>query len=236
MSHHDWLAIFLTLKLAGLTTLILLIIATPLAWWLANTPWRGKPFIEALVALPLVLPPTVLGFYLLIAFAPSSPLAKFWFGITGDNLAFSFSALVIASVLYSLPFVVQPLQSGFQQLPKALLETAASLGATSLDRFTSIVVPLCRSNFLVAITLGFAHTVGEFGVVLMIGGNIPGRTQVLSIALYDRVESLQYSAAHWLAGGLIAFSFIVLCAVYRLNRTPGIAIALSGNASTKARA
>ncbi|WP_373081202.1 molybdate ABC transporter permease subunit [Zhongshania sp.] len=236
MSHHDWLAIFLTLKLAGLTTLILLIIATPLAWWLANTPWRGKPFIEALVALPLVLPPTVLGFYLLIAFAPSSPLAQFWFGITGDNLAFSFSALVIASVLYSLPFVVQPLQSGFQQLPKALLETAASLGATSLDRFTSIVVPLCRSNFLVAITLGFAHTVGEFGVVLMIGGNIPGRTQVLSIALYDRVESLQYSAAHWLAGGLIAFSFIVLCAVYRLNRTPGIAIALSGNASTKARA
>jgi len=222
MSDHDWLAIFLTLRLAGLTTLILLVIATPLAWWMANTTWRGKPVIEALVALPLVLPPTVLGFYLLIAFAPSSPIAQFWLSLTGENLAFSFSALVIASVLYSLPFVVQPLQSGFQQVPKALLETAASLGAARLDRFISIVVPLCRSNFLVAITLGFAHTVGEFGVVLMIGGNIPGRTQVLSIALYDRVESLQYGAAHWLAGGLIAFSFIVLCWVYRLNRYRGL--------------
>lgn len=222
MSHQDWLAIILTLKLAGLTTLILLGIGTPLAWWLANTPWRGKPIVEALVALPLVLPPTVLGFYLLIAFAPSSPIAQFWLSLTGGNLAFSFSALVIASVLYSLPFVVQPLQSGFQQVPKALLETAASLGASGLDRFASVVVPLCRNNFLVAITLGFAHTVGEFGVVLMIGGNIPGRTQVLSIALYDRVESLQYSAAHWLAGGLIAFSFIVLCLVYRLNHYRGV--------------
>jgi len=227
MSHQDWLAILLTLKLAGLTTLILLLIATPLAWWLANTQWRSKPLIEALVALPLVLPPTVLGFYLLIAFAPNSPIAQFWFKLTGSTLAFSFSALVIASVLYSLPFVVQPLQSGFQQVPKALLETAASLGASRLDRFASVVLPLCRSNFLVATTLGFAHTVGEFGVVLMIGGNIPGRTQVLSIALYDRVESLQYSAAHWLAGGLIGFSFIVLCGVYRFNRVRGLELASS---------
>ncbi|MDF1694116.1 MAG: molybdate ABC transporter permease subunit [Zhongshania sp.] len=227
MSHQDWLAILLTLKLAGLTTLILLLIATPLAWWLANTQWRSKPLIEALVALPLVLPPTVLGFYLLIAFAPNSPIAQFWFTLTGSTLAFSFSALVIASVLYSLPFVVQPLQSGFQQVPKALLETAASLGASRLDRFASVVLPLCRSNFLVATTLGFAHTVGEFGVVLMIGGNIPGRTQVLSIALYDRVESLQYSAAHWLAGGLIGFSFIVLCGVYRFNRARGLELGSS---------
>jgi molybdate transport system permease protein len=221
MTQHDWLAIILTLKLAGLTTLILLFIGTPLAWWLANSRWHGKSLIEALVALPLVLPPTVLGFYLLIAFAPDSAFSQFWVAIGGENLAFSFSALVIASVLYSLPFVVQPLQSGFQQLPRPLLETAASLGASPIDRFCSVVLPLCRSNYLVATTLGFAHTVGEFGVVLMIGGNIPGRTQVLSIALYDRVEALQYQSAHWLAGGLILFSFLVLSLVYRLNRSSG---------------
>lgn len=174
--------------------------------------------LEAVVALPLVLPPTVLGFYLLIAFAPDSPIAQLWQSLTGQRLSFSFSGLVIASVLYSLPFVVQPLQSAFQQLPKSLLETAATLGASPLNRFFSLVLPMTRSSFLVAITLGFAHTVGEFGVVLMIGGNIPGETQVISIALYDRVESLQYEAAHYMAGGLILFSLLVLSLVYSLNR------------------
>ncbi|CAA0097629.1 molybdate ABC transporter permease subunit [Zhongshania aliphaticivorans] len=222
MSQNDWLAIVLTLKLAGLTTVILLVIGTPLAWWLANTRVRFKPILEAIIALPLVLPPTVLGFYLLIAFAPNSAVAQFWQYLTGDTLAFSFSALVIASVLYSLPFVVQPLQSGFQQLSKPLIETAASLGAGPADRFFSVILPLCRSNFLVASTLGFAHTVGEFGVVLMIGGNIPGQTQVLSIALYERVESLQYDTAHWLAGGLIAFSLLVLSFVYLVNGYRGL--------------
>lgn len=224
MTELDWLAIGLTLKLAAVTTVILLLLGTPLAWWLANTRWRGKPLLEAIVALPLVLPPTVLGFYLLIAFAPDSPLAQLWQTLSGGRLAFSFSALVIASVLYSLPFVVQPLQSGFQQLPKPLLETAASLGASPLDRFFSMVLPLTRSNFIVAATLGFAHTVGEFGVVLMIGGNIPGRTQVLSIALYDRVESLQYYSAHWLAGGLVLFSLVTLALVYSFNRQQRVGI------------
>lgn len=218
MTAQDWQAVALTLQLAGLTTLILLLLGTPLAWWLAHTRWRGKALLQAIVALPLVLPPTVLGFYLLIAFAPSSPLAEFWFSLTGSRLSFSFSGLVIASVLYSLPFVVQPLQSAFQQLPGALLESAATLGAGPLNRFFSLVLPMTRSSFLVAATLGFAHTVGEFGVVLMIGGNIPGETQVLSIALYDRVESLQYDSAHVLAGGLIVFSLLVLTLVYRQNR------------------
>ncbi|GAB3383242.1 molybdate ABC transporter permease subunit [Spongiibacter taiwanensis] len=218
MTAQDWQAVALTLQLAGLTTLILLLLGTPLAWWLAHTRWRGKALLQAIVALPLVLPPTVLGFYLLIAFAPSSPLAEFWLSLTGSRLSFSFSGLVIASVLYSLPFVVQPLQSAFQQLPGALLESAATLGAGPLNRFFSLVLPMTRSSFLVAATLGFAHTVGEFGVVLMIGGNIPGETQVLSIALYDRVESLQYDSAHVLAGGLIVFSLLVLTLVYRQNR------------------
>lgn len=222
VSHNDWLAILLTLKLAGVTTVILLAIGTPLAWWLAHTQIKIKPILEAIIALPLVLPPTVLGFYLLIAFAPGSALADVWLSITNSPLAFSFSALVIASVLYSLPFVVQPLQSGFQQLPKPLLDTAASLGAGPIDRFFSVILPLCRSNFLVATTLGFAHTIGEFGVVLMIGGNIPGQTQVLSIALYERVESLQYASAHWLAGGLIVFSLTVLSLVYLFNHSRGL--------------
>ena len=206
MSQNDWLAIVLTLKLAGLSTLILLAIGTPLAWWLANTRIRFKPILEATIALPLVLPPTVLGFYLLIAFAPNSAIAQLWQYLTGDTLAFSFSALVIASVIYSLPFVVQPLQSGFQQLPKPFLETAASLGSGPIDRFFSVILPLCRSNFLVASTLGFAHTVGEFGVVLMIGGNIPGETRVASIQVYNYVESLNYAAANNLSLFMLMFS------------------------------
>lgn len=218
MSPQDWTAILLTLKLAAVTTVLLLLLGTPLAWWLAHSRLRGKSLIEAVVALPLVLPPTVLGFYLLIAFAPDSPVAQLWQSATGSRLAFSFEALVIASVIYSLPFVVQPLQAGFRQLPQALLEASATMGAGAADRFLHVVLPLTRTHFLSAVTLGFAHTVGEFGVVLMIGGNIPGETQVLSIALYDRVETLQYPAAHWLAGGLLLFSLAVLGTVYSLNR------------------
>jgi molybdate transport system permease protein len=215
---HDLAAIMLTLKLATVTTIILLLIGTPLAWWLAHTRFRGKALVEAIVALPLVLPPTVLGFYLLLCFAPTSPLGQFWQGLTGQPLAFSFNALVIGSVLYSLPFVVQPLQAGFTQLPQSLLEAAATMGADLKDQFISIVLPLTRRSFISAASLGFAHTIGEFGVVLMIGGNIPGETQVLSIALYDKVENLQYSQAHWLAGGLIIFSLALLALIYSLNR------------------
>lgn len=218
MSTDDISAIWLTLQLAFITTLILLLIGTPLAWWLARSKRKLASFIEAVVALPLVLPPTVLGFYLLIAFSPDSPLAKFWLVTTGDSLSFSFDALVIASVVYSLPFVVQPLQSGFTQISSGLLEAAQTMGAGKLDQFTNLVLPMCRRSFFAAATLGFAHTIGEFGVVLMIGGNIPGETQVLSIALYDRVETLNYPAAHTLAAGLLGFSFIALLLVYSLNR------------------
>lgn len=219
LAAHDLTAIFLTFKLALVTTVILLIISTPLAWWLAHSRLRSKPIIEAVIALPLVLPPTVLGFYLLIAFAPTSSIGQLWYSLTGHYLSFSFSALVIGSVLYSLPFVVQPLQSSFEQLPKTLLEAAATMGANKKDQFLSIVLPLSSRSFITAASLGFAHTIGEFGVVLMIGGNIPGETQVLSIALYDKVENLQYAQAHWIAGGLVVFSLLLLSFIYRINRT-----------------
>jgi len=218
MAEADLQALWLTLRLALVSTLWLLALGAPLAWWLAQSRWRGKAWLEAVIALPLVLPPTVLGFYLLLAFAPDSPFGQFWLSATGQPLAFSFSALVIGSVLYSLPFVVQPLQASFEQLPKGLLEAASTMGAGRLDRFASIVLPLTRRSFITAASLGFAHTVGEFGVVLMIGGNIPGETQVLSIALYDRVESLQYAEAHQLAAGLVIFSLLLLAAIYRINR------------------
>ena len=211
-------AIWLTLQLALVTTILLLIIGPPIAWWLAKTPNRSKPFIEALIALPLVLPPTVIGFYLLISFAPDTAIGRLWFAVTGENLAFSFNALVIGSMLYSLPFVIQPIQSAFEQLSDELLEAAATLGASPLDRFFTVAIPTCKRSVMTAASLGFAHTVGEFGIILMIGGNIPGKTQVLSIALYDRVETLQYTQAHWMAGGLLAFSFVVLALVYRTNR------------------
>lgn len=217
---QDLAAIVLTLQLASVSTLILLLIGTPLAWWLANTSLRCKPLLEAVIALPLVLPPTVLGFYLLLAFAPDTILGQSWLGLTGQQLAFSFNALVIGSVLYSLPFVVQPLQTGFSQIPASLLEAAATMGAGFKDQFISIIVPLSRRSFITAASLGFAHTVGEFGVVLMIGGNIPGQTQVLSIALYDKVENLQYAEAHWLAGGLVLFSLALLSLLYRQQKSP----------------
>jgi molybdate transport system permease protein len=207
--------IWITVKLATITTVCLLVLGTPLAWWLAKRRSALRTSIEAIVALPLVLPPTVLGFYLLIAFAPQSGLGMFWQQITGQSLAFTFSALVIGSILYSLPFVVQPLQAAFQQLPAGLLDASATLGARPLDQLVSIVLPICRRSFIAAASLGFAHTVGEFGVVLMIGGNIPGETQVLSIALYDQVEALQYAQAHRMAAGLLIFSFLMLFLLYR---------------------
>lgn len=218
LGEHDVAALLITLKLASLTTVILLIIGTPLAWWLARSRWRFKFLIEALVALPLVLPPTVLGFYLLIALGPNGPIGAAMTALGGQPLAFTFTGLVIGSVFYSLPFVVQPLQGAFAAVGRRPLEVAATLRAAPLDRFFSVVVPLARPGFLTAAVLGFAHTLGEFGVVLMIGGNIPGATQVISIAIYDHVEALEYTQAHWLSGGLLLLSFTMLMGVYAVNR------------------
>ncbi len=218
MSAAELDAIYLTIALASITTVLLLIVGTPLAWWLSRKKANWPALVEALVAMPLILPPTVLGFYLLLLFAPNTALGSFWQQLTGTQLAFSFSALVIGSVIYSLPFVVQPLQAAFQRVPDDLLKVAATLGAGPWDQFRSVVMPLTRRSFITAASLGFAHTVGEFGVVLMIGGNIPGETQVLSIALYDYVESLQFDEAHRLAGGLMAFSLALLFLLYRRDR------------------
>jgi len=198
--------------------LILLVIGTPIAWWLATTRSRIRSIIEAMIALPLVLPPTVLGFYLLIAFSPDGPIGATTAALGLPTMAFSFWGLVFGSTLYSLPFVVQPLQTSFASIGRDPLEVAATLGAGPLDRFFSIVLPLSKLGYLTAAVLGFAHTLGEFGVVLMIGGNIPGETQVLSIAIYDHVEALEYGRAHWLAAGLLASSFLVLLMVYGANR------------------
>jgi molybdate transport system permease protein len=211
-------AILLTLNLAAVTTLILFVLGTPLAWWLANTRSRVRPVIEAITALPLILPPTVIGFYLLILLNPTAPIGRFWVTVTGDTLTFSFAGLVIASILYSLPFMVQPLQTAFDRIGRDQIEAAASLGASPLDRFFSLVLPLSARGFLTAGILTFIHTIGEFGVVLMVGGNIPGRTRTLSIALYDHVEALRYDQAHALAAGLVILSLIVLSLVYWLNR------------------
>ena len=218
LSNSDLTALLITLKLAALTTVILLLIGTPLAWWLARSRWRFKFLIEAVIALPLVLPPTVLGFYLLIALGPNGPIGGLMQSLGGQPLAFTFTGLVIGSVFYSMPFVVQPLQSAFKAIGVRPMEVAATLRASPLDRFFTVAVPLARPGFLTAAVLGFAHTIGEFGVVLMIGGNIPGQTQVLSIAIYDHVEVLEYSQAHWLSGGLMILSFLMLISVYALNR------------------
>lgn len=223
LTEQDMMALWITLQLAGITTVILLIIGTPLAWWLAQSKFRFKVIIEAVVALPLVLPPTVLGFYLLISLGPQGPLGSLMQALGGQALAFTFSGLVIGSVIYSLPFVVQPLQTAFSAIGHRPLEVAATLRASPLDRFLTIAVPLARPGYLTAAVLGFAHTVGEFGVVLMIGGNIPGETQVLSIAIYDHVEALEYGQAHWLAGGLLLLSFLLLVAVYSVNRRFSVA-------------
>jgi molybdate transport system permease protein len=218
IADTDLAALRVTLQLAALSTAILLVAGTPLAWWLARSRWRWKFLLEAVIALPLVLPPTVLGFYLLIALGPHGPVGALMESLGGRPLVFSFSGLVIGSVFYSLPFVVQPLQNAFAALGRRPLEVAATLGASPLDRFFTVAMPLARPGFITAAVLGFAHTVGEFGVVLMIGGNIPGETQVLSIAIYDHVETLHYGQAHLLSGGLLLLSFLLLATVYAVNR------------------
>jgi len=215
----DLTAIWLTLRLAAVTTLLLLVIGTPIAWWLARTHSRWKGPVGAVVALPIVLPPTVIGFYLLLLMGPNGPVGQLtqWAGI--GLLPFTFWGLVVASVFYSMPFVVQPIQNAFEALGERPLEVAATLRASPLDAFFTVAVPLARPGFLTAAILGFAHTVGEFGVVLMIGGNIPGKTRVVSVQIYDHVEALEYAQAHWLAGIMVAFSFLVLLALYTLNPT-----------------
>ena len=217
-SEGDVTAIFLTLRLATTVTLILLVLGAPLAWWLARTNSRLKGPIGALVALPLVLPPTVLGFYLLLTLGPNGPIGQVTQSLGLGTLAFSYSGLVIGSVLYSLPFVVQPLQNSFEAIGDRPLEVAATLGASPIDRYFSIAVPMAKPGFFTAAVLGFAHTVGEFGVVLMIGGNIPGETRVVSVQIYDHVEALAYDEANRLALLMIVFSFLVLLSVYGLRK------------------
>ncbi len=212
-----WGAVWLTLKLATLTTAILLVGGTPLAWWLARTRSRTKSVLEALVALPLVLPPSVLGFYLLVSLGPQGPGGQLTQAMGLGLLPFTFAGLVVGSVLYSLPFVVQPLQNAFEALGETPLEAAATLRASPLDTFFHVVLPLARPGYLTATVMGFAHTVGEFGVVLMMGGNIPDQTRVVSVQIYDHVEALEYAQAHWLSGGMLVFSFAVLLALYVFN-------------------
>ena len=218
LSDADLTALAITLKLAAVTTLILLLLGTPLAWWLARTRWRYRFLLEAVIALPLVLPPTVLGFYLLVALGPNGPIGGAMEAMGLRPLAFTFTGLVIGSVFYSLPFVVQPIQAAFKAVGERPMEVAATLRASPLDAFFTVAIPLAKPGFLTAAVLGFAHTLGEFGVVLMIGGNIPGETQVLSIAIYEHVEALDYGRAHWLSGMLLALSFIMLMSLYALNR------------------
>ncbi len=207
-------AIWLTLKLASITTVLLLLLGTPIAWWLARTRSRLKGPIGAVVALPLVLPPSVLGFYLLVAMGPNGPVGQLTQSLGLGVLPFTFAGLVVGSVFYSMPFVVQPLQNAFEAIGERPLEAAATLRAGPLDTFFTVVLPLARPGFVTASILGFAHTVGEFGVVLMIGGNIPEKTRVLSVQIYDHVEALEYAQAHWLAGGMLLFSFLVLLVLY----------------------
>ena len=218
LNEADITALAITLKLAFVSTLILLVLGTPLAWWLARTRWKFKFVPEAVVALPLVLPPTVLGFYLLLILGPNGPVGGLMEAAGGRPLAFTFTGLVIGSIIYSMPFVVQPLQDAFNAIGRRPMEVAATLGASPVDRFFTVAVPLARPGFFTAAVLGFAHTIGEFGVVLMIGGNIPGETRVASIAIYDHVEGLEYAHAHWLSATLLVLSFLMLIAVYGLNR------------------
>ena len=214
LSKNDLDAILLTLELASLTTVLLLIIGTPIALWLARTDsWLKRP-VGAIVALPLVLPPTVIGFYLLVSMGPNGFFGQLTQSLGLGTFTFTFTGLVIGSIFYSLPFVVQPLQNAFEAIGRGPLEAAATLRANRWDSFFSVVLPLARPGFVTAAILAFAHTVGEFGVVLMIGGNIPGKTQVVSVQIYNHVETMNYAQAHWLAGGMVAFSFIVLLALY----------------------
>jgi len=221
ISPEDWAAIRLTLTLASLTTALLLVLCTPLAWWLAHTPSRWRAPVGAVVALPLVLPPTVIGFYLLVLMGPSGPVGQFTEALGWGRLPFTFGGLLVGSVVYSLPFAVQPLQRAFEAMGTRPLEAAASLGASPLDRFFSVALPLARPGFITAAVLSFAHTVGEFGVVLTIGGNIPGQTRVVSVQIYDHVEAMEYLQAHWLAGGMLVFAFIVLVLLHWLQPKGG---------------
>lgn len=218
MTPADWTAIRLTAELATATTLLLLALGIPLGWWLARTPSRLKPLWSAVVAMPIVLPPSVLGFYLLLLMGPQGPVGQFtqWLGL--GRLPFTFGGLVVASVLYSMPFVVQPLQQAFEAIPERALEAAATLRAGPLDRFFSVALPLARPGLITASVLGFAHTVGEFGVVLMMGGNIPGQTRVMSVAIYDHVEAAEYADAHRLSAWMVAFALVVLVTLYAVNR------------------
>jgi len=218
MTPADWIAIRLTAELATVTTLLLLLVGTPLAWALARSRSPLKPLWSALVAMPIVLPPSVLGFYLLLLMGPQGPVGQFtqWLGL--GRLPFSFAGLVVGSVLYSMPFVVQPLQQAFEAIPERTLEAAATLRAGPWDRFFTVALPLARPGLLTASVLGFAHTVGEFGVVLMIGGNIPGATRVLSVAIYDHVEAAEFADAHRLSATLVVFALVVLVALYVVNR------------------
>lgn len=213
-----WPPIGLTLLLASVTTVLLLVLGTPIAWWLARSPARWKEAVAAIVALPLILPPTVLGFYLLLALGPEGPGGWVARVSGGRSLAFTFEGLVIGSLLYSMPFVVQPIRNAFEGMGSRPLEVAATLGANRWDAFWTVAVPSARSGFMTGAVLGFAHTVGEFGLVLMIGGNIPGRTRVLSIAVYDYVETLEWGKAHLLAGGMLAFSFVVILSMMLLEK------------------
>jgi molybdate transport system permease protein len=217
LSPDDWSAIWLTLELAGLTTLLLLVLCTPVAWWLAHTPSRWRAPVGAVVALPLVLPPTVIGFYLLVLMGPNGPVGQFTQAMGWGRLPFTFGGLLVGSIVYSLPFAVQPLQRAFESVGTRPLEVAASLGASPLDRFFTVALPLARPGFITAAVLSFAHTVGEFGVVLMLGGNIPGKTRVVSVQIYDHVEAMEYTHAHWLAGGMVVFAFIVLVLLHWLQ-------------------
>jgi molybdate transport system permease protein len=217
----DWQNVWLTLKLALVTTLVLLVAGTPLAWWLARSRGWWRDLVGSVVALPLVLPPTVLGFYLLLLLGPEGPVGQWTQALGLGTLPFTFPGLVIGSAIYSLPFVVQPIRNAFEAIGERPLEAAATLRAAPLDRFLGVAVPLALPGFLTGSVLGFAHTVGEFGVVLMIGGNIPGETRVLSVAIYDHVESLEWAQAHWLAGGMLVFSFCVIFAMYRLGKRMG---------------
>ena len=218
LSEHDLAAIRLTLELASLTTVLLLVVGTPIAWWLASTRSRLKGAIGAVVALPLVLPPTVLGFYLLVTMGPHGPIGQLTQFLGLGTLPFTFAGLVVASVFYSLPFVVQPLQNAFEAIGERPLEVASTLRAGPWDTFFTVVVPLARPGFITAAILGFAHTVGEFGVVLMIGGNIPEKTRTVAVQIFDHVEAMEYAQAHWLAGGMVLFSFLVLFALYSSRR------------------
>ena len=222
MSPEDFTALALTAKLAALSTVLLLILGTPVAWWLARSRSRLRSLVGAIVTLPWVMPPAVLGFYLLVLMGPQGASGHFTQALGLGLLPFTFAGLVVGSVIYSMPFVIQPLQQAFTAIGNQSLEAAATLRASPWDAFVSVALPLARPGFVTAAVLGFAHTVGEFGVVLMIGGNIPGKTQVLSMAIYNHVEALEYANAHWLAGGMLVFSFVVLLLLYSRgwNRQP----------------